>query len=251
MGHVTIQRTDGVVSLGLERGKVNALDRALVHELAEQVHALARDGDARALVLTGTGKFFSFGFDIPALYPLPRDEFAVFVADFAALYRTIFLYPKPVVAALNGHAIAGGCMLALACDCRLMVGGTGAKIALNEIGFGSSVFAGATAMLRACVGDAAAARVVYSGALYPADEARGLGLVDEVVDAAALAARAGAVANELAAMHAPAFASIKRLLREPIAAQFDPREAASIAEFVDIWYSDHTRAKLREIEIRR
>jgi enoyl-CoA hydratase/carnithine racemase len=250
MGHVRIQRTDGVVSLALERGKVNALDHALVRELAELVRALELDAEVRALVLTGAGKFFSFGFDIPALYPLPKDEFAAFVADFAALYRAIYLWRKPVVAAINGHAIAGGCMLALACDRRVMVGGTGAKISLNEIGFGSSVFAGATAMLRAWVGDAAAARVLYSGAMFPAEEARALGLVCEVVDAASLTARAAAVAGQMSAAHPPAFAGIKGLLHEPVAAQFAPREAASIEEFVEIWYSEHTRARLREIQIR-
>jgi len=101
----------------------------------------------------------------------------------------MFIYPKPIIAALNGHTIAGGCMLALACDFRLMVPGK-AKISLNEIGFGSSVFAGATEMLRFWVGSAMATEVLYSGAMYPANEAFRLGLVQEVISEENLSGRA-------------------------------------------------------------
>jgi enoyl-CoA hydratase len=154
-----------------------------------------------------------------------------------------------VVAAVNGHAIAGGCMIATACDRRLMVSGK-AKIALNEITFGASVLAGSVEMLKACVGHRQAETILYSGAMYGADGALTLGLVDRVADSDDLLEVALGEAQELARGDAVAFRSIKSLLREPVAEAMRAREADSIREFVDIWYSDATRRKLAKMKIR-
>ena len=131
MGHVHVSTDQRLAEVRLERGKVNALDEEVVDELAECFRRLAGDPDVRSIVLTGTGKFFSFGFDIPGFLGHSKEAFLAYLRKFAALYRDLFAHPKPVVAALNGHAVAGGCMLALACDARLMAAGKG-KVALNE-----------------------------------------------------------------------------------------------------------------------
>ncbi len=239
---------DGVATLTISRGKVNALVGDLVQELRRNFQALETDPAARAVVLTGEGKFFSFGFDIPELFPYSRDAFLDYLVDFTDLYSYLFLFPKPVVAALNGHAIAGGCMLALACDRRVMTSGK-AKISLNEIGFGSSVFAGSTEMLRFCLGSRQATEVLYSGAMYSAEEARALGLVDDVVAEEELLGTARRTAGEMGQKYGPAFASLKRLLRGPVAEEMKRREKESLLEFVEIWYSETTRANLKTIKI--
>jgi len=227
---------------------VNALNGIVVDELRERLKVLEVGQDVKALVLTGYGNFFSFGFDIPEFLSFTKAEFTNFLANFTDLYTYLFLYPKPVVAALNGHTIAGGCMLALACDSRLMAAGKG-KISLNEIDFGSSVFAGSTAMLRFWIGSASATKVLYSGAMYSAEEAMSLGLVQEVLTEDQLMFQARRIASDLASKHSPAFASIKSLLRKPIAEEMMQRERASIREFVDIWYSEPTWANLQNIKI--
>jgi enoyl-CoA hydratase/carnithine racemase len=140
-------------------------------------------------------------------------------------------------------------MLALACDRRIMATGK-AKCSLNEISFGSSVFAGSTEMLRFCVGSAAATKVLYSGEMFSAEEAKGLGLVDDVQPEEAVRDRAAKVASDLASRPATAFASIKLLLRRPVIEEIRRREEESIREFVEIWYSPGTRAELRNIRIR-
>jgi enoyl-CoA hydratase len=227
---------------------VNALNPAVVEELSAAFEALRGDGAARAVILTGSGKFFSFGFDIPEFLSYTREEFARFLTSFTTLYRTLFSYPKPLVAALNGHAVAGGCMLALTADVAIVAEGS-AKVSLNEIGFGSSVFAGSTEMLQFRSG-ARASEVLYSGAMYAPAEAQRRGLVSEVVAPESLLDRARAIAGDLAGKPAAAFASIKSLLRQPVADAMAAREAASIAEFVDIWYSEPTWTYLRNITIR-
>jgi len=99
------------------------------------------------------------------------------------------------------------------------------------------------------VGSARATEVLYSGAMYPAEEALRLGLVQEIASEANLADRAIAIAAELAAKYPPAFASIKSLLRKPVADEMARREKVSINEFADIWYSEHTWANLQNIKI--
>jgi enoyl-CoA hydratase len=248
MSFVAVRQESGIATVVLSRGKVNALNPAVVEELSAAFEALRGDTAARAVILTGSGRFFSFGFDIPEFLSYTREEFARFLTRFTTLYRTLFSYPKPLLAALNGHAVAGGCMLALAADTAIVAEGN-AKVALNEIGFGSSVFAGSTEMLQFRTG-ARASEIVYSGAMYAPAEAQRLGLVSEVVPPEALLDRARAIAADLAAKPAAAFASIKALLRNPVAEAMAAREAASIAEFVDIWYSEPTWTNLRGITIR-
>jgi Delta3-Delta2-enoyl-CoA isomerase len=249
MNFITIHTQDRVAIVELHRGKVSALNGQVVGEISTALRSLETAADVRAVVITGQGKFFSFGFDIPEFLSFSREDFTSFLVQFTSLYTYMFGYPKPLVAALNGHTMAGGCMLALACDHRIMVTGN-AKIALNEIGFGSSVFAGSTEMLRFAVGSANASRILLTGTLYTAEQAREVGLVDEVASEETVLAVAKKTAAELGAKSSPAFARIKRLLRGPVLEQMRPREAESIREFVEIWYSEVTWKNLKMIVIR-
>jgi enoyl-CoA hydratase/carnithine racemase len=249
MTFVRVSIQEGIAELRLERGKVNALNEPLVDELSCCLSDLASDSQVRGILLTGSGKFFSFGFDIPEFMGASKEAFARYLEKFTALYRDLFAHPKPVVAAINGHAVAGGCMLATACDVRVMARESG-KIGLNEIGFGSSLFAGSLAMLRFWIGGRRAQEVVYGGALYTAEQALALGLVDAAVPADALLDEARRRLQEHAARSPAAFHSIKRLLREPILEEMQRREATSLREFVEIWYSPETRRELEKITIR-
>jgi enoyl-CoA hydratase/carnithine racemase len=160
----------------------------------------------------------------------------------------MFLFPKPLIAALNGHTVAGGCMLAIACDHRIMASGK-AKISLNEITFGSTLPAGCVEMLRYCIGPRNAQAVLYSGALYSAEEALRLGLVDEVCPPEELLDAARKAAKDFAQREGSAFKSIKGLLRGPVAQEMARKEKDALLEFVDVWYSEATWSKLKEIRI--
>lgn len=249
MESVRVEIVDRIAEVTLARGKVNALDERTLEELHVRFGELAEAPGVGAVILTGSGKFFSFGFDIPSLLGYPKADFVRYLGKFTGLYRLLWELPKPLVAALNGHTVAGGCMLALACDARLLAAG-GGKVSLNEITFGASVFAGATEMLRFAAGDRAAEEVLYTGALFTADDALRLRLVDRVVPAEHLAAEARALATRMAGRDPVAFASIKRLLRRPVLDLMTAHEAHSIREFADIWYSPSTWAQVQKITIR-
>jgi 3,2-trans-enoyl-CoA isomerase len=246
---IELAREQEIALLTLSREKVNALNEPFVEQLGKSLGHLASDRDIRAVIVTGQGKFFSFGFDVPELLAYAKNSFTRYVTKFCSLYTSMFLFPKPLIAALNGHTVAGGCMLAIACDYRVMASGN-AKISLNEITFGSTLPAGCVEMLRYCIGPRNAQTVLYSGAMYAAEEALRLGLVDQVCPPEELLEAARTVAKDLARKDSMAFKSIKGLLRGPVAQEMAKREKDAVPEFVNTWYSEATWSRLKEIEIR-
>jgi len=249
MNFVNVKIEEGVAEILLNRPKVNAINEQVVDELGKCFNELRRDKTVKALILTGEGSFFSFGFDVPELYRYKKRDFTEFLFRFSDMLSDVFLFPKPVLAALNGHTIAGGCILALACDYRLMVTEK-AKISLNEITFGSTLFSSAVEMLRFLVGAKNASTILYSGRMYSADEALRLGLIDNAVSAEELLGFARGIARDFIDKDALAFKGIKFLLRNPVANYIKDNEKDSIIEFVDIWYSESVRNSLRSIVIR-
>jgi Delta3-Delta2-enoyl-CoA isomerase len=237
-----------VATVTFSRGKVNAINEDFTAELKTVLRDLESDLKVKAVVLTGKGKFFSFGLDVPELYGYSREAFKVFVSKFADLYTYIFSYSKPIIAALNGHTTAGGCMIATACDYRLMVNGKG-RIGLNEITFGSSLFPGSVEMLRYCVGDRNAQIIGFSGAMFSPEEAVALGLVDKVASEEEFPAAVRQLAKDFSVKCGPAFQSIKMLLRHDVTELMKRKDAAFADKMIDIWYSEGTRRMLKNITI--
>src|SRR5581483_1444643 len=115
--------TEGILTLQLAHGKASALDLELCSALQHEFESAAESRDVRAVVLTGTGTIFSAGVDLPRLVNSGPKYVQDFVEALDAMLRAMFLFPKPSVAAMNGHAIAGGAIMAWSCDHRLMTGG--------------------------------------------------------------------------------------------------------------------------------
>ncbi len=239
---------ENVATIVLNRGKVNAINEAFADELRNCFQEMAADPEVKSVILTGKDGFFSFGLDIPEFLSYSKPDFIRFVTKFADLYTYVFLYPKPVLAALNGHTIAGGCMLATACDYRIMATGKG-KISLNEINFGSSLFPGSAEMLAYCAGRRNAEIVAYTGAMFSPEEGKALGLVDMVVPPESLEQKAMETAKDFAGRCGPAFESIKKLLRHEVGEEMKRKDRVYRDEMVDIWYSEDTWKKLQNIKI--
>jgi enoyl-CoA hydratase/carnithine racemase len=249
MNFIHLSTHENIATIILNRPKVNALNEPVVEELRECFQKLADDSNIKSVILTGERSFFSFGLDIPEFLSYSKDSFIKFLAKFTELYAYIFTFPKPVVAALNGHTIAGGCMLAIACDYRLMASGK-AKISLNELTFGSTVFAGSVEMLRFLIGGRNAELALYTGAMYSAEDAKGLRLIHEVVSNENLLEAAQRVAEDFAKKDSRAFQSVKTFLRKHTAEEMERKEKDSILEFAEIWYSESTWKNLQNIKIR-
>jgi enoyl-CoA hydratase/carnithine racemase len=241
--------SDDVAVVKLSRGKVNALNAQMVSELAACFEQLRSSRKARSVVLTGNGKFFSFGFDLPELLTYERPKLKRFLLDFTRLLTDLFLFPKPIIGALNGHTTAGGCMLATALDYRIMVEEK-AKISLNEISIGVPVFSGPAAILQYVVGKRNAETVLFNGAMMEPGEAAGLGLVDSLVPVDQVLDSAIQKARQLGTKNPEAFAALKGMLRGPVVDAYSTTEEKSIDDWLDIWFTDEAQALLRKVEIR-
>ena len=247
MTFVHLEVRDGHATVRLERGKVNALNEQVVDELTGCFRELEADPVVRGILLTGTGKFFSFGFDIPEFLGVPKEEFARYLRQ---VHRPL---PRALRPSTPGGGRAerprGGRGLHARHRLRRPGDGEGERQDRPQrIGFGSSLFAGSLELLRFWVGERRAQELVYAGALHGPEQALSLGLVDACVAGADLMDEARKRLDELVVKSPRAFRSIKRLLRQPVLEEMQRREEASIQEFVEIWYSDETRAELEKIK---
>jgi len=248
LSEITFQ--DNISTITLTRDKVHAFNEEMVEHLTGRFNELCNDQKTNAVILTGEGNFFSFGLDVPELYNYSKNDFINFLGKFAELYTLIFTFPKPVIVAVNGHAIAGGCMLVTASDYRIMVSGK-AKISLNEVTFGSLVFAGSTEMLKCCVGHRNAETILLGGLMYSAEQAHEMKLIDRVVTPDELISTAHEVASAYIANDLRAFAELKKLVRGPIADEMRKREQEGNRTFTELWYTPQTRENLKEIQIKK
>lgn len=194
---------DGIRILRLAHGKVSAMDIELSEALSAELKAAA-EPSVRAVVLTGTGSSFSAGVD---LFRLIKDGPAYgkrFLPVLDTMLRDALTFAKPLIAAVNGHAIAGGCILAAACDRRIMSEGAG-RIGIPELVVGVPFPALPLQIVAGRVADAAFRDLVLTGRTVQVDEAIALGLIDDKSPADALLDRAIAEANRLASIPAGAF----------------------------------------------
>lgn len=249
MEFFSIERHNSTAVLIFSRGKVNAIDQQVVSEVSAVLDEIERDNSIQSVVLTGRGKFFSFGLDVPALYNLPPADFTDFLSSFCSLCLRMFLFPKPIVAAVNGHAVAGGCVLLLPFDTRIAAD-QAMSIGLTEVTLGAALFASTVEMTRYWVSNKAAEKMLLTGETFDVRGAREIGLIDEIVEPEKLLSVAIQRAGELAQHYGPGYQALRRLIRQPIADRWREREALSIEEFVRIWYSPDTRAKTKLIQIK-
>ena len=205
--HLTVARAGGVATVVLDRPPVNAVDLDVIDEFLWVVAELAVDRASRAVVLTGRERRFCAGADIAMLQDLSPEHHRR-VRRWVDVQAGLEAMEKPVVAAINGYALGGGAELALACDVRLMA--RGAEIGFPEVRLGFFPGAGGTQRLTRLVGPARALRLMMEGRRLTADEARALGLVDEVVPADLLPQTARDVAERLAAGPTRAIGLLKR-----------------------------------------
>lgn len=223
----------------MRHGPANALDPALVARLRASLDEAEASG--RPLVLTGNDRFFSAGLDLAGL-PEDRGEMGAFVDAFDELVRRLFLFPCPTVAAVNGHAVAGGAILATACDVR--IGATGAyRIGVSEVQLGVIFPAVAFEVLRAAIPPERTAEVLLRGRLTGPEDALANGFLHELAEPESLAVRAAERAEELGALPREAYAHTKRELRGGFADRALSQAAAKRERFLDTWFSGESKAR--------
>jgi len=230
---IEVKAADGIAVVTLAHGKANALDLELCDALAKKFDEL-RVSDVRAIVMTGQGKMFSAGVDLLRLSQGGTDYVRRFLPMLHRLYDAVFFHPKPVIAAINGHAIAGGCVLACCADRRVMARESG-RIGVTELLVGVPFPALAFEVVRFAVPPRYFPEFLLSGSTYATDVALDRGWVDELVDPNELMNRAIAAAKAAAALSPVAFAQTKRQIRQPVADKLARDGEATDKAVTDIW----------------
>lgn len=229
------RETAGIVEvLRLQHGKVNALDTELLQALDDQLVAL--EGEPwRAVVLTGEGRAFSAGLDLQRIVDGGADYVTSLLEVLTRLLLRLLQFPRPTVAAINGHAIAGGCILPCTCDARLMASGSG-RIGVTELLVGVPFPTAALEPVREVVDGRYLRRLVYESSLLSAQEALDAGLVDEVLPPDALDSRALELGERLARIRPPVFAMTKRQLAAPLLERIKRLTGLHESDAEDLWH---------------
>lgn len=239
-----VEATDfggGVRLLTMNRPPANAIDAQLGAALHQRCCEAREDNTVRALILTGSGKFFSAGLDLKEVVADPRRVANLGRGDEWA--RALWTMPKPTVAMINGHATAGGLVIALACDWRITCRGAH-KLGLNEVAFGSPFPAVAFEIVRFALAPRGQRYAMLEAALSTPERAFELGFVDELVDSASLKAHAVEIARRLAGLGQLAYAHTKRAMQRDALARLAQETDEHRSELAAILTSEETRALL-------
>jgi enoyl-CoA hydratase len=222
---------DGVALVKFNRPPVNALNTALVRELYEVADRLDRDAAVRAIVLTGEGKAFVAGADIAEMSKLSPAEAREFALNGHRTLNRLEQAAKPVICAINGFALGGGCEVALACDLRLMA--DSAKIGQPEVNLGIIPGFGGTQRLARLVGPGVARELIYTGDHIDAQEALRIGLVNKVVTGDQLLETAMSVARKIAVKGPAAVRLAKSVISRGLDSSLAAGNALEIEAFAD------------------
>ncbi len=241
---ITSTERDAVAILTLAHGKANLFDVEFSHAVADALDACAKS-TAKAAVVTATGSIFSGGVDLRRLLEGGREYAETFLPALGRAFDAAFAFPKPLVAAVNGHAIAGGCILACAADRRVMARGTG-RIGVPELLVGVPFPTVALEIMRMTVPPPQLTTLIFTGETLLADRAVEVGLVDAATDPERLLDEAVAAARAMAALPPAAFAITKNQLREPALARIRDGRTRFDAAIHEYWAAPGTLATVRD-----
>ena len=240
-----ITHDHAIREIQLARPPVNALNLELLQALRKAIDDSVRD-DVRGIVLSGAPGLFSAGVDVPALLQRDRAGVREYWREFFALCGALARAPIPLVAAITGHSPAGGAVLALFCDYRVMAQGP-YRIGLNEVQVGLIVPEAIQLALRRVVGTYRAERLLVAGAMIESAEALACGFVDEVTGVDQVTVRALHWLGELLALPAHAMLTTRALARADLAAAYADLDALPLDDFVEAFFHPETQATLQAL----
>jgi enoyl-CoA hydratase len=239
---IEVEERDGITVLRIANGKANVMDVELCELLTARLRELGRCS-THPIVVTGAGTMFSAGVDLVRLLDGGVPYIRRFLPALGGMLAAVFSHPTPVVAAINGHAIAGGCVLACAADRRIMGQGS-ARIGVTELLVGVTFPTVAMEIMRSVLSPRYFEEAILSGTTYSPAEAAERGLVNELAEPGSVLDRAIGCASSLAALAPAAFAFSKRQMRQPALQRSEHDAAAERVE--QIWTAPETLERVRD-----
>lgn len=246
MDFLRTKTEDHIYHILLDRGKSNAMNLQVVDELIEAIGIAEEDPSIEGLILSGKEGFFSAGLDLITLYEYDEARMRQFWSRFMLLLQKLAAFPKPAVAAITGHSPAGGCVMAICCDYRVMAEGE-YVIGLNEIPVGIVVPHGIFKLYAFWLGQAKAYQSILEGKLFSPTEAKQIGLVDELVPLPRIQNSAMQKIKMLTQYERNAWQNTKRNFRSELVKALAENVDESIEQVLTQWWRPSTRAVLKTI----
>jgi len=243
---IHVQANDHITYLGLDRGKSNALHLQMMQELIHELENAQKDPSVEAIVLHGKEGFFSAGLDLITLYNYNEEQIKSLWETFIDLIYTLAAFPKPTIASVTGHAPAGGCVLAICCDYRIMAEGE-FIIGLNEVPIGLIVPPSIFELYSIWLGQAAAYRHLLDGKLFSPSEALQAGLVDELVPADRIQTAATRKAKYWSQFERHAWGTTKLNMRQVLLQHIKETKTEATQQMLTQWWKPSTRQILKTI----
>ncbi len=238
------ERQGDIEVLKMNFSVTNPINWDMFNEMNAVLQELENDDEVRALVLTSSNeKFFSIGLDIPSLFGFDNGKFQSFLQAFNQLCIDLYSYKKPTIAAVNGHAIAGGAVLALCCDYRYVTDGK--LMGLNEIKLGLPLPYPIDRITNQVCGNNNAMEIMKGGEFYKSDDLLRLRMATEILEANAVLPSAMERAQSLTSKNPIALQRIKKNRTEPVVKQILSKLKEEEQFFIDCWYSDYSQPLLK------
>jgi len=244
----TIETTikDRLAIVTLSRGKSNSLNREMITELTDMLQHIEADSNIGGVMITGKEHFFSAGLDLIELYDYNEEEAKSFWHLFLNFVAKITAFKKPLIAAINGHSPAGGCVIALACDARIMAEGK-YIIGLNEVPVGIIVPNSIFQLYSFWLGKANATRNLLEGKLFSPEEALAVGLIDELTKPESILTAAERKARKYMAFESNTWSQSKLNIRKKLIESTSSDQRADLELMLKQWWAPSTRAILKTI----
>ncbi|WP_276089460.1 enoyl-CoA hydratase/isomerase family protein [Pedobacter sp. JY14-1] len=246
MNTIKVTVKDQLAIITMDRGRSNALNREMITELKDMLGNISADPNIAAVILTGKEGFFSAGLDLIELYNYSEQEAEDFWKLFLDFVASLVAFRKPLIAAINGHSPAGGCVIALACDHRVMAEGN-YIIGLNEVPVGIIVPNSIFKLCSFWLGQAQASRALLEGKLFNPAEALHAGLVDELANPGGILTAAERKARRYMAMERNTWTQSKLNIRKELIAAAGSDQTEELAAMLRQWWSPATRAILKNL----
>jgi enoyl-CoA hydratase/carnithine racemase len=246
MNTIKVSIKDRLAIITMNRGKSNALNREMITELNDMLTNIDADPAIGGAMICGQENFFSAGLDLIELYNYNEDEVRSFWRLFFQFSANLTVFKKPLVAAINGHSPAGGCVIALACDARVMAEGK-FIIGLNEVPVGIIVPHSIFELYAFWIGKATAARSLLEGRLFSPEEALQVGLIDEVVRPESILTAAERKARKYMAFESNTWQQSKRNIRQELIRNISADQTQTLELMLEQWWSPATRGILKTI----
>ena len=228
----------------MNRGKVNAINQEMVQELRQTFQELQQNVEVKGVLLTGQPHYFSAGLDLIELIQYNDSQIHEFFGAFGSLYQELVRFPKPFIAAISGHAPAGGCVLAVTCDNRYMATGDKYVIGLNEVAVNIQISQDLIAAYTFWIGAGLANRYILEGKLLSSEEAVNCGLVDALFPLEQVLDHAEQKMQQYLKADQEIWVNTKQKLRKHWIDGLDQNAVNSLKEAATLWWKPEIRAKM-------